>query len=125
MAKKTLSFIDLVTGADTDTLRAALEARSKIDELLVLRHEAYRKIAELEEQVNNIVGDEGTFEFDAPEFDVAFGGKSPKKKAPTKSTSSNTNKTQLNSDEDTDSEDPIEDTPKEKIKNTVSKDKAE
>ena len=85
MAKKALSFIDLVTGADTDTLRAALEARSKIDELLVLRHEAYRKIAELEEQVNNVVGDEGTFEFDAPEFDVAFGGKSPKKKAPAKS----------------------------------------
>jgi hypothetical protein len=84
MAKKALSFIDLVTGADTDTLRAALEARSKIDELLVLRHEAYRKIAELEEQVNNVVGDEGTFEFDAPEFDVAFGGKSPKKKATTK-----------------------------------------
>ena len=84
MAKKALSFIDLVTGADTDTLRAALEARSKIDELLVLRHEAYRKIAELEDQVNNVVGDEGTFEFDAPEFDVAFGGKSPKKKAPAK-----------------------------------------
>ena len=80
MAKKALTFIDLVTSADTETLRAALEARSKIDELLVVRAEAYRQIAELEEQVNSIVGDEGSFEFDEPEFPVAFGGKSPKKK---------------------------------------------
>ena len=80
MAKKALTFIDLVTSADTETLRAALEARSKIDELLVVRAEAYRQISELEEQVYSIVGDEGSFEFDEPEFPVAFGGKSPKKK---------------------------------------------
>ena len=80
MAKKALTFIDLVTSADTETLRAALEARSKIDELLVVRAEAYRQIYELEEQVNSIVGDESSFEFDEPEFPVAFGGKSPKKK---------------------------------------------
>ena len=80
MAKKNLSFIDLVTSADTETLRAALEARSQIDDLLVVRMEAYKQIAELESQVSDLVGDENAFEFDAPEFPVAWGGRSPKKK---------------------------------------------
>ncbi len=80
MAKKNLSFIDLVTSADTETLRAALEARSQIDDLLVVRMEAYKQIAELESQVSDLVGDENAFEFDPPEFPVAWGGRSPKKK---------------------------------------------
>lgn len=80
MATKQLSYADLVTGANAETLRAALEARIKIDEMLILREEAYQKIATLEAQVNDIVGTE-VFEFDEPAVDIAWGGRSPKKKA--------------------------------------------
>ena len=79
MAKKQLSYADLVTGASVETLRAALEARLKIDEMLILREEAYQKIAALEEEINGIVGSEA-FEFDEPTVNIAWGGRSAKKK---------------------------------------------
>ena len=85
MAKKLLSYADLVTGANAETLRAALEARIKIDEMLILREEAYQKIAALEEQINEVVGSDA-FEFDEPEVTIAWGGRSPKKKAVPKKT---------------------------------------
>ena len=85
MAKKSLSYADLVTGANAETLRAALEARIKIDEMLILREEAYQKIATLEEQINEVVGSDA-FEFDEPEVNIAWGGRSPKKKAVPKKT---------------------------------------
>ena len=118
MAKKALTFIDLVTSADTETLRAALEARTKIDDLLIIRAEAYRQISELEEQVNSIVGDEGSFEFDEPEFPVAFGGKSPKKKPAPKPKISNDKVESTNSEEtestNLENSEPKEDTEKAK-----------
>ena len=42
-----LSFVEIVMRADAETLRAALEARIKVEDLLAQREEAYRKIAEL------------------------------------------------------------------------------
>ena len=85
MAKKLLSYADLVTGANAETLRAALEARIKIDEMLIAREEAYQKIAALEEQINEVVGSDA-FEFDEPEVNIAWGGRSPKKKVAPKKT---------------------------------------
>lgn len=73
MAKKRqeLGFIDIVMGADADVIKQAYEARLKIDEQLVLREEAYRKIAELEEKVEEIIGEPGEFIFPAPPLQVA------------------------------------------------------
>jgi hypothetical protein len=85
MAKKLLSYADLVTGANAETLRAALEARIKIDEMLIAREEAYQQIAALEAQINEVVGSDA-FEFDEPEVNIAWGGRSPKKKAAPKKT---------------------------------------
>ncbi len=66
-----LSFIDIVLGADAETIKKALEARVQIDELLVVREEAYRKIAEIENKVDQIVGEEGEFIFPPPPLPVA------------------------------------------------------
>ena len=57
MAKKLiqLSVTDIVLQADAETIRQALEARSKIDELLGKREEAYRQIDESEQQVEALV----------------------------------------------------------------------
>lgn len=73
MAKKrqALEFIDIVMGADSETIKKAYEARIKIDDQLALREEAYKKIAELEEQVEEIVGQKGEFIFPAPPLPVA------------------------------------------------------
>ncbi len=73
MAKKrqALEFIDIVMGADSETIKQAYEARIKIDDQLTLREEAYKKIAELEEQVEEIVGQKGEFIFPAPPLPVA------------------------------------------------------
>ena len=43
-----LSFVEIVMRADAETIKAAYEARVKVDGLLAEREAAYRKIAELE-----------------------------------------------------------------------------
>jgi hypothetical protein len=70
-AKQSLSFIDIVTRADADVIRQALEARVKIDDLLVIREEAYKKIYEIETEIDSLCGDEGVFEFDEAPYPVA------------------------------------------------------
>jgi hypothetical protein len=73
MAKKPieLTFQDIVLNADAETIKQAFEARQQIDVLLAEREEAYRKIAELEVQVEAVVGEEGVFPFPAPPMPVA------------------------------------------------------
>ncbi|MEO0055226.1 MAG: hypothetical protein RLZZ50_1173 [Verrucomicrobiota bacterium] len=75
MAKKpnlaALTFRDLVLGADADTLRQALEARTRIDELIAERQAAYERIAALETQVEEVLGEPGVFPFPAPPLPVA------------------------------------------------------
>ena len=76
-----LSFIDIVTKADADVIRQALEARLKIDDLLIVRDEAYKKIFEIENEIEDICGEEGTFEFGETPYPVAgLSKKKPKKK---------------------------------------------
>ena len=70
-SKIPLTFEEIVIGADLATLQAALEARQKIDGLLLEREEAYRKIAELENQINSIIGVPGSFVFPAPPVAIA------------------------------------------------------
>jgi len=100
MAKKpsttSLSFRDLVLGAEADILRQALEARVRIDELVAERQEAYARIAALETQIEDVIGEPGVFPFPAPPLPIA--GIDPKaeslvrsataaaKKAPARST---------------------------------------
>ncbi|MFC1467773.1 hypothetical protein ACFLQY_03685 [Verrucomicrobiota bacterium] len=73
MAKKPikLTFQDIVLNADAETIKQAFEARQQIDVLLAEREEAYRRIAELEVQVEAVVGEEGVFPFPAPPMPVA------------------------------------------------------
>jgi hypothetical protein len=75
MAKKpslpTLSFRDLVLGSEAETLRQALEARVRIDELIAERQAAYERIAALETQVEEVLGEAGVFPFPAPPLPVA------------------------------------------------------
>ena len=66
MAKKNAKLIpltlqEIILRGDADTIRQALEARTQIDTLLEEREAAYRRISELEEQVEGIVGEEGVF----------------------------------------------------------------
>lgn len=90
MAKNdpTLSFTDIVLRAEAETIRQAYEARVKIDELLAERAKAYEQIAQLEEQVDDVLGDAGVFPFPPPPIPVAgFGAKAgaaarPKPKKP-------------------------------------------
>ncbi len=90
MAKKNqklepLTLQDIILRGDAETIRQALEARIQIDTLLEEREAAYRRISELEEQVENIVGEEGVFPFPEPPIPVAsFDVKAiaPKKKKP-------------------------------------------
>ena len=72
MAKKTdhLTFQDIVLGADVETIRQALEARQEIDRLLAEREEAYRRIADLETQVDRLMGETGDFPFPEPPLPV-------------------------------------------------------
>ena len=70
-AKQLLSFIDIVTRADADVIRQALEARVKIDDLLVIREEAYKKIYEIETEIDDLCGEEGLFEFDEAPYPVS------------------------------------------------------
>lgn len=76
MAKKPtkpvkLTFQDIVLNADAETIKQAFEARQQIDVLLAEREEAYRRIAELEVQVEEVVGEEAVFPFPAPPMPVA------------------------------------------------------
>jgi hypothetical protein len=73
MAKKSvkLGFLDIVMGADAQTIKEAYEARVKVDEQLTLREEAYQQIAKIEEDIEEIIGKEGQFVFPAPPLPVA------------------------------------------------------
>lgn len=78
MAKKSastsplaLTFRDLVLGADAETIRQALEARVRIDELIAERQAAYERIAALETQIEEVIGEPGVFPFPAPPLPVA------------------------------------------------------
>lgn len=76
MAKKNqklepLTLQEIILRGDSETIRQALEARVQIDTLLEEREAAYRRIAELETQVSEIVGEDGVFPFPAPPLDVA------------------------------------------------------
>lgn len=73
MAKKTasLSFRDIILGADAEVIRQALEAREQIDQLIEERRQAYERIAQLEEQVETVFGETGVFPFPAPPLPVA------------------------------------------------------
>lgn len=88
MAKKNqkitpLSLQEIILRGDADTIRQALEARIQIDTLLEEREAAYRRISELEEQVEGIVGEEGVFPFPEPPVPVAsFDTKAAAKKKP-------------------------------------------
>lgn len=66
-----LSFMEIVMRADAETIKAAYEARIKVDELLAAREEAYRRIAEIEGQIDNIMGEPGVFVFPEPPMPVA------------------------------------------------------
>lgn len=83
MAKKptTLTFRDIVLGAEADVIRAALEARIKIDALITERQAAYEKIAALETQINTVVGEAGIYPFPAPPLPVAGFDQKPAKKS--------------------------------------------
>jgi hypothetical protein len=73
MAKKNspLSFRDIVLGAEADIIRQALEARVKIDQLIEERQRAYERIAALETQVEDVLGEPGAFPFPPPPLPVA------------------------------------------------------
>ncbi len=66
-----LSFVEIVMGADAEVIQAAHEARVKIDGLLAEREAAYRKILELEGQVETVIGEEGVFLYPPPPAPVA------------------------------------------------------
>jgi hypothetical protein len=83
MAKKptALTFRDIVLGAEADVIRAALDARIKIDALITERQAAYEKIAALETQINTVVGEAGAYPFPAPPLPVAGFDQKPAKKS--------------------------------------------
>ena len=66
-----LSFVEIVMRADAETIKAAYEARVKVDGLLAEREEAYRKIAMLEQKVDEIIGEPGVFVFPEPPMPVS------------------------------------------------------
>lgn len=87
MAKKPqklipLTMAEIILRGDADTIRQALEARTQIDTLLDEREAAYRRIAELETQVCEIVGEDGIFPFPEPPMPVASFAAAPVKKKP-------------------------------------------
>ncbi|CAM2928338.1 hypothetical protein [Rariglobus hedericola] len=103
MAKKTasLSFRDIVLGADAEVIRQAHEARVKIDLLIEERQRAYERIAELETQVEDVLGETGAFPFPAPPLAVA--GFDPKADTVTRGAAKKPARTAANTgaDEDT------------------------
>lgn len=113
MAKKrqALEFIDIVMGADSETIKKAYEARIKIDDQLALREEAYKKIAELEEQVEEIVGQKGEFIFPAPPLPVAGYSKLIPASRPAPKPIYKENKDTQKNDESKSTEDKVAETP--------------
>lgn len=85
-ALKPLTLTEIILRGDAETIRQALEARVQIDTLLEEREAAYQKIAELETQVDAIVGETDTFPFPEPPMPVAGFAKTaaPKKKVASK-----------------------------------------
>jgi hypothetical protein len=78
-----LSLVEIITRADAATIQAALEARQKIDALLAERAAAYERIAALEKQVDEVMGEPGLFVFPAPTVAVApFTAPAPTPAAP-------------------------------------------
>lgn len=86
MSKKipNLSFSDIVLGADAETIAQALEARREIDRLLEERAKAYQQIAELENQVEDLIGEDTLFPFPEPPEPVFGFGPAKKAKKPKK-----------------------------------------
>ena len=122
MAKKPaqLSFVDIVMGAQADVIKEAYEARLKIDDLLEIREEAYRKIAEIEVEVEGIVGVEGEFVFPAPPMPIAGVNKpndASRPRPPRRSASARSAKSDDESDEsdDYDYDDDIEESGEESV----------
>ena len=77
-----LSFVEIVMRADAETIKAAYEARVKVDGLLAEREAAYRRIAELEEQVETVIGEKGVFVFPEPPMPGAGFNAKPVSAAP-------------------------------------------
>ena len=71
VVKVPLTRVVIVMRADAATIQAALEARRKVDALLAERAAAYERIAALERQVDEIMGEPGAFVFPAPPVPVA------------------------------------------------------
>lgn len=73
MAKKNspLTFRDIVLGAEAEVIRKALEARVQIDQLIEERRRAYERIATLETQVEEVIGEPGAYPFPAPPLPIA------------------------------------------------------
>jgi hypothetical protein len=69
--KTPLSMVEIVMRADAETIAAALEARRKVDALLAERAAAYERIAALEKQVDDIMGEPNAFVFPPPPVPVA------------------------------------------------------
>lgn len=101
MAKKTasLSFRDIVLGADAEVIRQAHEARVQIDLLIEERQKAYARIAELETQVEDVLGETGVFPFPAPPLPVA--GFDPKAETVTRGAAKKPARSAAASDDDT------------------------
>ncbi len=62
---------EIVRRARSETTKAAYEARVQVDGLLAEREAAYRKIAELEQKVEEVIGEQGVFVFPEPPLPVA------------------------------------------------------
>ena len=69
--KPPLTMVEIVMRADAATIQAALEARQKVDALLAERAAAYERIAALEHQIDEVVGEPGVFVFPPPPLGVA------------------------------------------------------
>lgn len=70
-SKKKLSFVDIVMNAEAEEIKKAYEARIEVDKLLSEREEAYRQIARLEEQIEEVIGEKSVFVFPPPPCPVA------------------------------------------------------
>ncbi|NMA42367.1 MAG: hypothetical protein GX946_03195 [Oligosphaeraceae bacterium] len=96
IATSALSVAEIVIRADAGTIKAALEARLKTDELLVEREQAYRRIAELEAQIEELMGEPGVFVYPEPPLPVAgfkTAAKSEKAATPSPTAKTAANKT--------------------------------
>jgi hypothetical protein len=66
-----LTLVEIVMNADAEVIKAAYEARVEVDKLLAQREEAYRRIAELETRIEDVIGQPGVFIFPPPPLAVA------------------------------------------------------